>query len=321
MLAADARSRDVGAGAREGVGVDVPLSGWAGAELASGEPPLDLHEGITDPTAWACSRWPANLRLRSTLDQLVPGRCKATNLCDYCAKLAAIENSEVLALDAMEGDAPRVWLVLTTPSTNPDPAVFCRSRDQLVKSLRRRFPGLEWAALVEFTTGYGTRSDGKRRPHWNLLLKGVGREDIEVVRDVTETVWCPRVGGVIEAQHIGTVDEYGGLMRYIALHFQKESQKPPRGWRGHRFLHSRGYLWTDTAAAREAARQALRLKRELRKAGQSGLTGEAALEAAHLALYEANELGWELVRLQELPTSFGVDGLPVSYDVVAVPVR
>lgn len=282
---------------------------------------LDLHEGITDPgVETACGRWPVEMRLQSTLGELVMGRCKATNLCGYCARLAAVENSELLALDALHGIAPAVWCVLTTPSTNPDPAHFYRSRDQLVRALRRRWRTLEWAALVEFTTGYGTRAGGQRRPHWNLLLKGPRPEDVPLVHELVADVWCPRVGGAREAQHVGSIEEMGGLMRYVALHFQKESQAPPPGWRGHRFLKSRGYLWTATPTARELARQSLLLKRELRRAHLAGLTGEAALDAAELARYEANELAWSLVRLQQLPTSFGPDGMPTGYLEQAIPV-
>jgi hypothetical protein len=261
------------------------------------------------------------MRLRSTLGELVWGRCKATNLCDYCARLAALENSELLALDATEGIAPRVWLVLTTPSADPSPRSFYESRRKLIDALRLRFPDLEYAALVEFTTGYGTHSGGRRRPHWNVLLKGVGPEDLDVVRAIVEKVWCPRVGGSIEAQHVGTIEEHGGLMRYIALHFQKESQRPPRGWRGHRFIKSRGFLWLPTPEARQRARESLRLKRELWKAQRDGLTGAAALAAAELAVYEAGELAWELVRLQRVPTEFGQDGMPIAWELLEHEVR
>jgi hypothetical protein len=248
------------------------------------------------------------------------GRCKATNKCAYCARLAAVENSEVLALDALHGIAPMVWLVLTTPSGDPRPKTFYRSREKLIDALRLRFPSITYAALVEFTTGYGTRSDGIRRPHWNLLLKGVTPADIDEIRRVVEKVWCPRVGGVIEAQHVGSIAEMGGLMRYISLHFQKESQAPPEGWSGHRFLKGRNYLWCPTAAAREAARASLRLKRELWRAHNGGLTGEAALDAAELAAYEASELSWELVRLQEIPSAFDAAGMPTTFRTVEMEV-
>lgn len=215
-----------------------------------------------------------------------------------------------------------VWAVLTTPSDSIRPADFYRSRAQLVKALRRRWPGLEWAALVEFTTGYGSGSEGKRRPHWNLLLKGVGPDDLEAVLDVIAAVWCPRVGGVREAQHVGLVSEYGGLMRYIALHFQKESQAPPKGWRGHRFLKSRGYLWTGTEEARQAARDALRLKRELWKLEQDfpDLDTATALAVAQGRLDALSELAWSLVRLQKLQTAFDDDSQPVAWETVVVPI-
>ena len=283
---------------------------------------LDVHEGITDPEGErACKRWPDDLRLRSTLDELVRGRCKATNLCAYCAKLAAVENSELLWLDALNGTAPTMWLTLTTPSTAMDPATFYADRWQLVKALRRAFPGLEWAALVEFTTGYGLNSGGRRRPHWNLFLKGVGESDREAVLAIVEKVWCPRQRASIDAQHLTIVRDLAGLIRYVALHFQKESQAPPVGWRGHRFLKSRGYLWTDTPTARADARRSLRLKREVCRAEAEGAEGEAALELAHLAVYEAEELGWELVRLVDVPTGWAPDGAPQAWDVEICPVE
>src|SRR3954470_17776219 len=130
---------------------------------------LDLHEGIPDPAAGGCPRWPETMRLRSSLGEVVRGRCRATNQCAYCARLAAVENSELLALDALAGDAPQVWAVLTTRTATLDTARFYLSREKLMKALRRRWPSCEYTALVEFTTGYGPRSGGRRRPHWNLL--------------------------------------------------------------------------------------------------------------------------------------------------------
>jgi hypothetical protein len=281
---------------------------------------LGLHKGIGDKASGGCSRWPRELRLRSTLGQLVMGRCHATNLCDYCARLAAVENTELLALDAMNGIAPQVWMVLGTGTDELDPKRFYSARKHLMKAIRRAFPerSIEWAALVEFTTGYSEWAAGRRFPHWNVLLKGLDADDLAQLRAIVARVWCgrPEFRAVPEAQHVGLVGEAGGLMKYLALHFQKESQAPPKGWRGHRFLKSRGYLWLDTPAARGEARQALRLRRELWKAQRSGLIGEAALEAAHLALYEANELAWELVRVQAVPVEFDADGMPAAWSEV-----
>ena len=304
---------------------------------SAGGSALVLHEGITDkwhvaaqPEVGAqallqgCERWPVALRLRDSNGVLVLGRCKATNLCEYCARMAAIENTEVLALDALNGVAPAIWLVLGTGTDDLDPKLFYAARYHLTKALRREFPGrsIEWAALVEFTTGYSAQSGGRRFPHWNLLLKGLYEDDIECVRAIVARVWCGRqeFRATIEAQHVGTIYAEGGLMRYLALHFQKESQSPPEGWRGHRFLKSRGYLWTDTPTARATAKQSLRLKRELHKALGQGWTGEEADNLAHQAVEDASLLSWELVRLEALPLAFGPDGFPSAWQEAIFPV-
>jgi hypothetical protein len=194
---------------------------------------------------------------------MVRGRCRATNLCDYCARLAAVETAEMLALDALEGSAPQLWLVLTTRTADVDPSRFYRSREKVWKAIRRRWPDAEYVGLVEFTTGYGLRSGGERRPHWNLLVKGVPVEAEAELRELVRRVWCSREDAEPWAQFVGPVSEVGGLMRYLALHFLKESQAPPRGWRGHRVVASRGYFALGRAEARARARRALRLKRLL----------------------------------------------------------
>lgn len=253
------------------------------------------------------------MRLRNGAGELVPGRCGSTNQCDYCARLGAVENAELLALDALGGTAPAVWACLTTAQAVPDPAAFYRAREAVIRALRRRWPACEYAALVEFTTGYGERSGGLRRPHWNLLLKGIPREDAERVAEVVKSVWCSRHDVVAspDAQWVGPVSEFGGLMRYIALHFQKESQRPPDGWRGHRFLKSRGYLDVDEATIRASkafGRRVVELVRkghdvtgevladdEIEARALSGSRTAAAREQARRALRFKREL-WKAER-------------------------
>jgi len=212
----------------------------------------------------------------------------------------AVENSELLQLDALEGTPPEVWAVLTTSSTNPDPRAFYRSREHVMRALKRRWPDVEYAALLEFTTGYGPRSGGKRRPHWNLLLKGIPAGDLDQAREVIVRVWCQRTRGSPRAQKVQLVTEAGGLMRYIAHHFQKESQQPPRGWKGHKLLHSKGYLWTATPAARSRARESLRAKRDLAAAIAAGAEGiDAELDAAERGA-QRRATSWQLVNLSAL---------------------
>jgi hypothetical protein len=243
---------------------------------------LDLHKGISDPVGancTGCKRWPEHQRLLNhRTGEVVRGRCRATNLCDYCAKLAAVENAELLALDAIEY-APQLWVVLTTRTATADAKRFYRSREQVWKAVRRRWPAAEYAFLVEFTTGYGRLSGGLRRPHWNLLVKGVPVEDASELEAVVRAVWCSREDAEPQAQFVGEVREAGGLMRYLALHFQKESQAPPKGWRGHRFRCSSGYLVRPASVLREEAKRSLRLKRLLWR-GLDLETAEFELSAA-----------------------------------------
>lgn len=132
--------------------------------------------------------------------------------------------------------------------------------------MRGRWPEVEVANLREFTTGYGPRSGGRRRPHWNLLLKGVPAEAAEEAGAVAARVWCGLVDADPERQHAGRVYEAGGLGRYLALHFQKESQAPPKGWKGHRFTSSRGYFPDGVRVAREKAREAVAVERAVYRA-------------------------------------------------------
>lgn len=241
------------------------------------------------------------------------GRCKATNLCDYCAKLAAVENAEVLALDAMSNSAPLLWSVLTTSTATIDTSSFKQARREVRREILRHWPAAEQASLIEFTSGLGTNSGGQRRPHWNDAHKGIPVEDGPALENVMADVWCRYVDAGRRAQKVTAITDTGGLMRYLALHFQKESQQPPAGWHGHRFRTTRGYLAGPMAAARDEARLHLRLRRELWKAEQQGLTGEAAEYVAKRALYEAGENAWTLVRLVKLPTAFDDDHQPTAW--------
>lgn len=183
--------------------------------------------------------------------ELVVGRCRATNLCDYCARLAAVETSELLLLDAME-DAPAVYAVLTARELLERPTTYDHLR-QLRRALRRRWGGVRWAVLVEF----------QRRGalHLNLLLKGVPVEAVADLHGAICDVWCDRVDAEPVAQFVGPVTEGPGLVRYISQHFLKPEQAPPRGWRGHRFSCTRDYLVRPAAVMRQEARRSVRVKR------------------------------------------------------------
>lgn len=242
---------------------------------------LDLHEGIatrqTTVAPRSCPRWPKRLSLVSNLGEIVQGRCQSPNQCEYCARLAAVENAELLSLDAVNGVAPTSYLVLTQPSADQSPRSYYAAKQELQRALRREIEGYQAAWLVEFTTGRSSTSGGRRRPHLNGLVKGLNSEDqVTIVRQIIESTWCARQAANPAAQYVAPVQDLGGLARYLALHFLKEAQAPPIGWRGHRFSTTRGYLWCPTPQARKVARDSLVDKRELWRALAAGQDAEQA---------------------------------------------
>jgi hypothetical protein len=187
--------------------------------------------------------------------EVVPPRCSSPNQCDPCARRVAAENAEMIALDALESPdcAPEMWAVLTTRTATFDMARFYEARRLVVRALRRRFSGVGYASVIEYTTGYGERSGGERRPHWNMLFKGVPAAEIDRAAVVIRSYWCREVDAEPEAQSVDSVWSHGGLMGYLMGHLQKDSQKPPSGWKGQRFNCSRDYFEGRTRAEMRVA--------------------------------------------------------------------
>lgn len=272
-----------------------PPTAAPSAERPTGEgAALDRKEENSDR---GCSRWPDGLWLRSVdpatgeLGEKVRGRCKSPNQCAYCAGRTAQENIELLALDGQVGTPPAWWAVLNTPSTEGRQAAY-RSWWEVAK----RAAGCETARLLEFTTGDAPTSGGHRRPHWNVLVKG----DEHQARALL-AAWR-RVSGATQG-HVGSVDDEGGLFRYLLGHLNKHSQRPPAGWKGQRLSLSAGYLWTRTPEARLAARETLQRTWALHRAERAGLTGEAVLDAAEAELERRARLVWTMERERACPSA------------------
>lgn len=222
--------------------------------------PLDLHEGISDPRAkGGCQRWPRGLWLRWDSGDRhghVEGRCRATNKCPYCRILAVVETAEMLSLDAAEW-APTLWIVLTAREHLTRPDTY-RHLEQLRRSLRKRWPAIEWFVQVEF----------QRRGalHLNLLIKGVPTEDADRLLEAASALWCRRVDALPVGQHIEALSSAEAVTRYLQkelVHGLKREQAPPIGWKGHRTSQTRGYFVRPAAQMREEARASLRRKRAL----------------------------------------------------------
>jgi hypothetical protein len=215
--------------------------------------------------------------------ELVPGRCRATNLCRYCQKLYVIETVEMLSLDAME-HAPNLWAVLTAREHLTRKQTY-RHLEQLREAVKSRWPDVAWFVQVEF----------QRRGalHLNLLVKGVPDADAERLHEALSSVWCRRVDAEPVGQWVGVVAEAEGVVRYLSkmlAHGLKAEQAPPIGWKGHRTSQSRSYLVRPASVMRVEARQSLRLKRLLYRGFDD--------DTAALELAAANATAWTLQYVQ-----------------------
>ena len=192
----------------------------------------------------------------------------------------------------------------------------------VLRALRRRWPGCQYVCLLEYTRGYAKHSEGRRRPHWNILLKGIPREDVAQAADIIRRVWCQHADARPRAQYVGEVDRgVAGLMRYVADHFHKEDQQPPEGFKGKRFNPSHGYWNGDLTAEqmREGARQSLTYYRLLKEANVKHGLRDAAADAWVVArMEEMAELDWTVIRTGEdrwgEPTVTVIGGKPLHID-------
>jgi hypothetical protein len=257
--------------------------------------------------AGQCVRVSRERFLVATIDGQLDGvhvvNCNSPNKCAGCAWRKAVQNVKMLELDGYRGPEPEVWAVLTTPRVTLDMACFYRPLEQTIKALRRRWP-VRYCSLLEYTTGYGPRSGGDRRPHLNLLLKDVARKDAGVAGELIRRVWCDQAGASPQAQHVGEVAAIGGLSKYLGWHFHKESQRPPDGFSGQRFNPSKGrwrYWHGDLTAAqmREAAQSALTVEALERKAAVKGLFGATAEAWVAGELDRRAQTNWTIIQFRQ----------------------
>jgi hypothetical protein len=271
-------------------------SGQSNGERPEGA--LDLHKAIAHKGAderVGCGRWPEHMRLLNpATGELVTGRCRASKLCAYCGLLAAVENAEMVALDAVE-DAPLSFVVLTTRDPYVTRAQVRLDLQHAVQAVRRRLSSsFEYACFVEFTTGLSVWSGGHRRIHLNLLCKGVGGGDHDELRDVLLSSWGASTNTT--QLHVGAVYAAEGLVAYVtnlALHVMKAGQKPPASYEGHLVRWSRGYFARGATAMRSEARRSLKVKRAMYR----GLDAVAA--ELEVAMQELDE--WLLVNVENVP--------------------
>lgn len=254
--------------------------------------PLDMHGGICDPgaapdagaelhsaRATKCERWSKGLALRGQSAEGIiwrRGRCKATNKCDYCARLSEVEEAEMLQRDALIFP-PTVYGVLTSREFLSRQDCYGHLR-QLRKSCRLRWPAYEHAVSVEFQQ--------RGALHLNLLVKWVPTIEAEEFAEHAIWLWTSRVDAVPAAQHFSAIRNAPACVRYVTNYVTKKDQAPPSGWSGHRFSRTRGYLARPTPEARADAKLSLRRKRALWRG--------VAPELVDLELELEAKTSWEL---------------------------
>ncbi len=261
------------------------MGGFCASDATLPGAALGKHEELGTKSSESCTCAPKYLLLRSEHGELVKPRGKCVNKCAYCAKLAAVENCEMLSADALQGDAPALVMILGTRTATLDMEAFRDARRAVVRKIRRRWPAFEYAYQVEYSTGMGPRSGGRRRPHWNWFCKGIGEGEVDELRDLAVGEWCRLVDAEPQAQYVARIDNAVGLTKYVAQHFMKEAQAPPAGFTAQRFNCSEGYFGSITRrVARARARDALALKREVYKHANvldGGHDVELAAQLAH----------------------------------------
>ncbi|HEY2572012.1 MAG TPA: hypothetical protein VGI27_11080, partial [Solirubrobacteraceae bacterium] len=234
------------------------------------------------------------------------------NRCEYCAGQKAWVDVEMLVEDALEGDAPSALAILGTRTATLSQAAFRNGLREVARVLRVEF-GARWARMTEYTTGYGPRAGGERRPHWNWAIKDVPADRVDELRARVVAVWCHYVDAEPGAQYVEPLRTPAAGLKYIGQHFSKADQRPPAGFKGQRFRCSHDYFAGKTVAqARAQARERDRkgvVRHKLAENVKNGwlvadahelelLVHEAMRLSARTRWYLANERG---VRLSKEP--------------------
>lgn len=304
---------------------DTPPSVAAPADGAEGAPLVSLTDKSDLEGPGPCLKGPNHLRFLLPDGTLQRLPCKASNRCPSCAWTAALTASMMLYIDAHQGRCPTVGMTLTTRAPTTTPEQFRRDVEQLFKLVRREAGAMDYAGMVEFTTGKGSRSGGHRRIHQHLIGKTAAPAD--VIRDlepVAAALWERRTGATrFEMRELRTA---AGAIGYLGMHHFKREQAPPRGWQGRRLRASKGYYDMPALVLRAEAEEAVRSER-VRKAVMRATRDELAewfdgaldgvdvdatiARAVDHALLEGGE--GEVVRVQTVPVAFGADGMPTAW--------
>jgi hypothetical protein len=129
------------------------------------------------------------------------------------------------------------------------------------------------------------------------------------LREAAAALWCSRVDAEDVAQWAGVIADELGVVKYVTLHFMKQSQAPVLGWKGHRYSSTRDYLVRPASVMRREARRSLVTKRLLWKslgraeeiAGGVPTADLVEVVFEQMQAAEPDAASWRLERVESVP--------------------
>lgn len=197
------------------------------------------------------------MRFRLSNGDLVPVPC-GKSTCPVCSRRQAMITAAMVGVDA-ESDQPRVVSTFTTRD-RMTPALLREASHQIMKLVRAELGDVRYCHFLEFTTGKGRRSGGKRRPHLHTLWKGVDADAAPVIAGIAVHV-LGRIAGAYR-HDVEEIKTPAGATMYVARHHLKESQAPPAEWGPTRRVRpGRGYWSRPSEELRSQAKAIVRQAR------------------------------------------------------------
>jgi hypothetical protein len=187
---------------------------------------------------------------------LLPLPCKRWK-CPVCGPRKSRELARVLVLDA-RADPPNVAVTLTTSDPLTTAATFRAGNAAVWRRLRRMYGRVEYAGMIEHTTGKSASSGGHRRMHSHNLVKGIPTDQVLEVERIVRDSWRNVTGAYII--EVAALVSPGAALGYLALHHRKPEQAAPDAWSGMTFRPSQGYFHRPIVELREQARHELQVE-------------------------------------------------------------
>lgn len=164
----------------------------------------------------------------------------------------------MVGIDA-RADQPRVVSTFTTRDAI-SPAEFNEAMKYIAKLVRSELGPARYCSFLEFTTGQGRRSGGRRRPHLHTLWKDLDSSAAPVIAGIAVHV-LERAAGAFR-HDVEEIRSPAGATMYVARHHLKESQAPPAWWGSTRRVRpSRGYWSKPSDELRSQAKAVVRDRR------------------------------------------------------------